>query len=165
MIISLFLPWLSPFISQLNHKTGSTLVKYELELYYFAIVCKIGPFASSFVFFCQVPKVDRSEKRISFWQHGAIGVPRWLFFKFDHKLPAWVFPVVDGLVGGLFLADWCLGRWKRWGIFPSSWGSTIILDLFHDVYPFIFDVSSSIYIYYTMDIVYSHDEMNHVYPW
>jgi ribose/xylose/arabinose/galactoside ABC-type transport system permease subunit len=37
--------------------------------------------------------------------------PRWLFFEFDHPLPAWVFPVVDGLVGGLFLADWCLGRW------------------------------------------------------
>lgn len=43
---------------------------------------------------------------------------QWLFFKFDHKLPGWVFPVVDGLVGGLFLADWLKRakerrKWRR----------------------------------------------------
>eukprot|EP00435_Cladocopium_sp_Y103_P015762 s1497_g3.t2 len=31
---------------------------------------------------------------------------QWLFFEFDHPLPPWGFPMVDGLVGGLFLADW-----------------------------------------------------------
>ena len=49
--------------------------------------------------------------------------PSWFFFKVGEIHP-WAFPIVDGVVGSLFLADWFLG--PKTGVFwGGKPGSTI----------------------------------------